>query len=509
MKCLAAGLFVLMMIAPAGGQAPQVGVVAFPNSGAAAAQIPFLRGLAQLHNFEYADAARAFAEARRIDPDFAMAYWGEAMTTNHPVWQEQDLSGARRVLGALAPTAEARLAKAPTARERDYLAAVETLFGAGDKFARDSAYLERMRLLHASYPDDVDAAAFFALALLGSAHEGRDVPVYMQAAAVLEEIFPRYPDHPGVAHYLIHAYDDAAHAPLGLRAARRYGAIAPSAPHALHMTSHIFLATGMWAEVVAANERATAVGVERARAMGRPAQACGHYAMWLMYGYVQQGRNPEARRILDACRLQASGPGGLTLRAAEEDPLDPDNIPAASYVQMWSRYLIDTGEWDGEVARRDLAPGDLAGARLTREFVLALAAAARHEGAAVLGEHLARVREARAALAASMAARRDGGHHYRQRAEIFELDVRALALAADGQVNEAVATLLRAAAIEDALPVEFGPPFVDKPTAELLGEVLLAAGRPAEAANWFRTALRRAPGRATPMRGLERAAAPR
>src|SRR6185436_14519928 len=280
-------------------------------------------GLAQLHNFEYDEAARAFREAQTIDPGFAMAYWGEAMTKNHPVWMEQDLGGARRILERLGTTAGERIAKAQTERERAYLRAIDVLYGAGDKRARDGAYLEEMRRIHTTYSTDVDATAFYALALLGSAHDGRDTAIYMQAAAALEEAFATRPDHPGLAHYLIHSYDDSAHAPLGLRAARRYSAIASSAPHALHMTSHIYLAAGMWDEVVAANEQATRVGAARARAAGRTAPGCGHFNMWLMYGYLQQGRTDAAREVLDACRVSATGTGGLVLRAAEQDPLDP------------------------------------------------------------------------------------------------------------------------------------------------------------------------------------------
>ena len=220
-------------VSPASG----VGDVRFANSGSPAAQERFHYGLAQLHNFEYDDAARAFRAAQQADADFAMAYWGEAMTKNHPVWMEQDLGGARRILVRLGSSREIRISKGPTERERAYLAAVEELYGAGDKNTRDLAYLNAMQSLHGAYADDVDAAAFFGLALLGSAHDGRDEGIYMRAASVLEEAFATHPNHPGLAHYLIHSYDDPAHASRGLPAARRYFAIAPAAPHALHMTS--------------------------------------------------------------------------------------------------------------------------------------------------------------------------------------------------------------------------------------------------------------------------------
>src|SRR5258708_5524860 len=172
---------------------------------------------------------------------------------------EQDLEAARAVLNRLAPTAEERSAKAPTPREKAYMGSLELLYGRGEKAERDRAYSEAMGALSEKFPDDPDAAAFYALSLLGTAHEGRDIPTYMKAAGILEPLFYRYPQHPGIAHYLIHACDDPVHASLALPAARAYSKIAPDAGHAQHMCSHIFLALGMWDDVVRANETAISV----------------------------------------------------------------------------------------------------------------------------------------------------------------------------------------------------------------------------------------------------------
>jgi hypothetical protein len=275
---------------------PSPGVVSFKNSGAPAAQAPFLRGLALLHSFEYEHAAAEFRNAAAADPGFAMAYWGEAMTHNHAVWMEQDLGAARAALARLGPTPQARAGKAGTERERAYLAAIETLYGEGTKDDRDLRYEAAMAALHTKYSDDVDAAAFHALAILGTAHAGRDVATYMRAAAILEEIFPANRQHPGVLHYLIHCYDDPVHAPLGLRAARLYGAVAPDAGHALHMTTHIFLAMGMWDDVTRVNRQAIAVVNAQRKAAGRGEVFCGHYPSWLVYGDLQQRNFDEVRR---------------------------------------------------------------------------------------------------------------------------------------------------------------------------------------------------------------------
>jgi hypothetical protein len=326
----------------------------------------------------------------------------------------------------------------------------------------------------------------------------------MRAAAELEQAFATHPNHPGLAHYLIHSYDDPEHARLGLPAAKKYFTIAPAAPHALHMTSHIYLAAGMWDEVVEANEQATRVSGERAQKAGRTPAGCGHTNMWLMYGYLQQGRPDAARRVLDGCRTAATSANGLAVGSAEQDPLDPDNSPAGSYIQMWSRYIIDTEGWSDSLVWEDLPLGDLTNAKLTRAFVRALAAAHRSDAAA-LKNALVRVQDQRQALEKALAGRREGSDFYRVRAAVLEREIQALALLAENNGDEAVALLRDAAANEQGMPIEFGPPFVDKPAYELLGDVSLAMGRATEAAADYESALKRAPNRAASVKGLARA----
>ncbi len=201
-----------------------------------------------------------------------------------------------------------------------------------------------------------------------------------------------------------------------------------------------------------------------------------------MYGYLQQGRNDAALGVLDACRISATGARGLELRAPEQDPLEPDNIPAASYIQMWSRYIIDAEDWNGSLVREDLPLGNLAGATLTRAFVRALAAAKRSDHATLAGAG-AEMSRALQSLNAVLAARSSERERYQRRASVLDREVRALLLLAGNRTEEGVAELLAAAAAEAAMPVEFGPPFVDKPAPELLADVLLSLGRRAEAAS--------------------------
>jgi len=497
----------VLLLAPGGPAAGQVGDVRFPNSGKRAAQEPFLHGLAQLHNFQYGEAAEAFRHAREIDPAFAMAYWGEAMTYNHPVWLEQDSTAARAVLARLGPTREARAAEAGSERERAYLAAVEILYGAGSKEARDDAYAEAMRRLHETYPDDPDAAAFYALSLLGTAHHGRDFATYMRAAAIVEEVFAEHPRHPGAAHYLIHAYDDPLHAPLGLRAAQAYADIAPDAAHAQHMTSHIFVAMGMWDDVVTANENARRVARAAVEARGGTPRGCGHYNFWLEYGYLQLGRDDDARALLHECfeTARTTGPTGAG------DLLDPDNTSRGSFATMLARYVLDAEAWNDEALRWTLPLDDLFPARLTWTFVNGYAAAERGElvTTEVSREAIAQTRRELDEYLSGDPSGGDAdlGDAYRTRARILETELQALVANGKGDTERALELATEAANLEDGLPLFFGPPMVDKPARELLGELLLEAGRPADAADAFRRQLERTPRRVSAVDGLERATA--
>jgi tetratricopeptide (TPR) repeat protein len=487
--------------APQSSAPPVVGEIAFANSGSAAAQVEFLRGLAQLHNFEYPDAALHFERAEKIDPGFAMAYWGEAMTKNHGIWHEQDLPAAQQALSRLGSTAEARQAKAPTGREKQYLAAIEILYGDGTKNERDQKYEAAMARLHQQYPDDVDATAFYALAILSSADEGRDFATYMRAAAVLEEVFPQHQRHPGVVHYLIHCYDDPIHAPLGLRPARIYAQIAPDAGHAQHMTSHIFLALGMWDEVVKANETAIAVVNQQQASAGKAPQFCGHYPYWLEYGYLQQGRVSEARRTLESCREQAERQA-MGMATKSSATARPDTSSIASYAEMRANFLIDSEIWQDDVARATLPAGNYRGAQQTFDYADALAAYKTSHLAAAR-EVLARMETNTKQADAWLAARKLDRGEERTRSAVLLEQVRALLSSPTPQ--DTISALQGVAAKENTLPMEFGPPEIYKPTEEILGELYLQLDRPAEAKKAFEADLARAPGRRLGSRGLAEA----
>ncbi|HEX9162897.1 MAG TPA: hypothetical protein VF980_14425 [Thermoanaerobaculia bacterium] len=471
-------------LAMASPQSQDVGEVAFANSGSPAAQEAFLRGLALLHNFEYGPAAESFRAAQKIDPEFAMAFWGEAMTFNHPLWAQQDAEAARAVL--------ARAPRGKTPRERDYLHTLDVLYGEGTKHERDLKYADAMAALHDRYPEDVDATALYALSLLGTTAERRDYATYMRAAALLEELFPAHQHHPGVLHYLIHSYDDPVHAPLGVRAARLYGNVAPNAGHALHMTSHIYVAMGMWDEVIDANRRAVDV-VNRSRAAkSLPPQACGHYRIWLEYGYLQEERFGEARTVMDECRASALTETGQ----AKNLSLDPEYSSTASYATMRALYAGSGGRIEPPDPFSVSDPAFVA-AKFTIAYSDALAALQRGDATAV-NDAVSRAHAAAREIGAINKPHEKGS----ERVAVVLMEIDALQSIAAGKHAEAIALLRKTVDAEEAMAFQFGPPAVEKPAVELLADELLATGRTAEAEESYRAALRRTPGRTRALEGL-------
>jgi tetratricopeptide (TPR) repeat protein len=479
-----------------------LGETVFPTSARnPATQAKFLEGLLALHSFEYEDARTAFKDARVLEPDFAMAAWGEAMTYNHPLWMREDLEAARAVLETLGPDAATRRAKAGTERERAYLDAVGILFGEGEKLERDIAYSEAMGRLAEAWPDDLDAASFYALSLLGTCHEGRDTATYMRAAAVVEEVFAKNPRHPGAAHYLIHSYDDPVHAPLGLRPARIYAEIAPAAEHALHMPSHIFLALGMWPDVVASNIDSYEAGEARRKRKGQGVERRGYHALWwLFYAHLQRDEVEEAHRLMQI--------------VVEDAELSDNPRTRTHLAYLRAAWAVETGDWERLPPApdfTDLDPSQIA-ANLFADGLGALHRGDVEEARAVLGELATHTDNGAAAEASCHAAPTAGygrfGEVDRGPVAIMELQLQGLVARAEGRVEEAVARLEEAAELEAERPFGFGPPTPPKPSHELLGEVLLELGRQGEARDAFEHALERAPRRAHSLAGLEASTTP-
>lgn len=483
-------IFFILLFASLCFAADQLGTIEFKTSGSPEAQKEFLHGVLLLHSFEYPDARTAFTKAEQLDPNFAMAYWGEAMTYNHPIWNERDRDKAVAALNKLAPTPEQRLQKAATQREKDFLQAVEILFEDGAKKERDLAYAEAMEQMHRKYPDDLEVSSFYALALLGTSENSRDIPTYMKAAAVAEEVFAKNPQHPGAVHYLIHSYDDPVHAPLGLRAARVYAKIAPSAVHALHMPSHIFLALGMWDDVESCNDASWKASKFNSY----------HAAHWLEYAYLQQGRFREARELLNKVESEAK---------SKQNYQDVQwYIPA-----MRAAYVIESKSRFSEVSASPAVPsGDSFAYGVADVFAAGLSAihenkiddAIRYHSDIQKAIGSENNSESKAAECKAHAANMSPAENLA--VQVMEKELHAAILNAQGKKEDALQLLKEATAVEDSMTFEFGPPLPVKPSHEMLAEFLLDAGKYKEAQDEFNKALARAPRRSQSLVGLAKAA---
>ena len=278
----------------------QLGTVHFPISCAASVQKPFARGVALLHSFWYEEAEKEFLQIAKDDPTCAMAHWGVAMSLWHQLWNEPDAKVISHGLDQV--NAARKLAQKTTPRENAYIAAVAAFYSDSEKLdheARAHAYSAAMKKVYESYPDDHEAATFYALSLLASEpHNDETFANRKEGAAILEPLFTTEPDHPGVAHYLIHAYDKPQLAQLGIPAARRYAQVAPAAPHALHMPSHIFARVGLWQDDINSN-LASIAATRKSAAMHMGGEGHQFHAMdFLFYAYMQSGREADARALI-------------------------------------------------------------------------------------------------------------------------------------------------------------------------------------------------------------------
>ena len=448
-------------------QTATLGTVHFPNSGTSAAQEDFIRGVLYLHSFEYEPARTAFRTAQSIDPDFAMAFWGEAMTYHHSLWKAHDKQAGQEVLRRLGSTASERAAKAPTQRERDYIHSLEILFAmtettaVSSKLERDVHYRNAMKKVHLAYPDDLEARAFYGLSILGVGSANRDYATYILAAAVITPVWDANREHPGAAHYLIHSYDDPVHAILGLPMARAYGDIAVDAAHAQHMTSHIYVALGLWDDMTAAN--VTALAVESAKTTGEASRSreAWHHRYWLLYGRLQQGRLADAREMLQWARKRIS-----------DEPLIRE---PAYYGAMYARYLMDTELWTE--ADDWLAPDGV-------EIPTPHYAFARAYAAARLGE----IEKARLHLA-EISTGGEGANPEiilsQEEVDILKLQVESVIAISEGAFEAAIMLARQAAELQAGMPFRYGPPRISKPTGELLADLLLELGQYEEASRVY------------------------
>ena len=476
----------------------KLGRVNFQVSCRPQARRQFNRAVAWLHSFEYEEAEKAFTEVAVTDPRCGMGYWGVAMSNYHPLWAPPSAAELQKGLRAIE---KAKAAGARTKRERDYIAAIEVFYRDYDKLdhrTRTFAYSEAMEQLYRRYPSDREAGVFYALTLIATGMMANDKSYANEkkAARILNRVLALEPQHPGVAHYLIHSYDYPSLAHLALPAARRYAKLAPASAHALHMPSHIFTRLGLWAEAIRSNLDAKAAAQAHAVRNHLPGvwDEQFHAMDYLAYAYLQGAQDKQAWRVLDELNK---------IQRAE-----PENFKVAhAFTAIPARYALERRRWD-EAAKLTLPPAALRGFPWQNfRWAEAHVHFARAVGAARTGDTAAaRLEVERLAAIQQALVEVKGGYDWAKQVDIMR-QVASGWLAHAEDKDEAALRLMRAAAeLDDATEKHPVTPGAILPAREQLGELLLELKQPTAALQEFETALRSAPNRFIGLYGAARAA---
>jgi tetratricopeptide (TPR) repeat protein len=477
-----------------GGAPPaKLGHVTFKTSCSPEGQRNFERGVALIHSFWYEEAGKAFRAAAKADSACGMAHWGSAMSLLHPLWTAPPQTDGQTGL------AEAELAVHLTSaggRERAYAEAIATFYRGYDpsKFRPQlEAYQAAMETVAQRFPKDPEAQIFNALALIAVGQLDVADTAYARqrrAAAILEPLFKRAPSHPGLAHYLIHAYDYPVLAKDGVQAAERYASIAPAVPHAQHMPSHIYTRIGAWDSSVSSNRRSAESGhsFEQQQHLAALWDQHAHALDYLAYAYLQQGRDREAKGVLD--------------QAASTKATYPANSLTSDYAlaAIPARYFLERGEW-AKAKTLPLRPAPAwRGAEALTHFARALGAA-RSADVTVARAEVDTLASLEKELANTPAQ-----SSWSTQARIQRLAASAWVFRLQGDTGQAIEAARTAADIEDITPKHPVTPGSLLPARELYGDLLLEIGRAADARRAYEASLYRQPNRARSLYGAARAA---
>jgi tetratricopeptide (TPR) repeat protein len=479
-----------------------LGVVEFQVTGNKDAQEQFEKGLLLLHSFEYDDAREAFLEAQKKDPNMAMAFWGEAMTYNHSLWGEQDYEAG---FSAVEKAKDLQDAEAYSEIEQGFLEAVEILYSPKTtKVQRDQAYKDYMKSLYETYPKNQEIAAFYAISLLGSVPEGRDDVVYGQGAEVAKKVLEKNPKHPGALHYLIHSYDDPYHAELAIDAANSYSKVAPDASHALHMPSHIYVALGMWDEVINSNIDSYQASLNRMKRKELGNDARGYHAYhWLEYGYLQRGDFDKAKQMVLDMETYTI-----------ETPSDRSKI---HLVFLKGTYLVETNQWDSPIADIEI---DVSNLSVTGQaqyyFIEGYEAFAENnlEKLEAIIETLSNEIDENSLLVenindgftvCSSLSRSAPTQTNINQSIVMLKQLQALSAWLDNDNVKTESLLKETISAERELSYSYGPPVIQKPTNEMYADWLMSQNRFKEALEQYTTTLERATKRRLALEGIEKA----
>ena len=461
----------------------QIGTFEFPTSASGEAQRHFTLGVGYLHSFGWKQARTEFRKAQEIDPDFALAYWGESLTYNHPLIPVlQDPDSPQDTLNRLGSTSEERLSKAPTNREKGFLRAAEAFaFTEGSLGDKRLAWMYAMLDLYEEFPEDREVIAFTAVAMLSGATVSKDnrvlnnfltesgTEISMQAGAMAMDIFRENPNHPGAAHYIIHSFDHPTYAPLALSAAEKYASIAPAVSHARHMPTHIFIQHGMWDRVAEWNDSAFLAGWD----LWEPGDAAGdqnHSSDWGQYGDLQRGNFDRSEMWINrASDVLSNNPG--------------DGRSTGTLKTMKARHIIETENWETYELTDSLNSDEL----------LALGLSAANLGDLDLAQAVADRLEDLSSQSPSNTT-----------LNLISMEISALTMFKKGQEEEAVALLMEAVSVAENQSPPRGAASPLKPVHELAGDLLLAMGSHDKAAELYETSLGRMANRPRALLGAAR-----
>src|SRR5450432_1261741 len=464
----------------------QIGTVNFPISCAASVQKPFARGVALLNSFWYEEAEKEFIQIAKDDPKCAMAHWGIAMSIWHQLWNEPDAQVIARGLSEVNTAKKLSTTAAP--RENAYIAAAAAFYSDSnfDHAARAKAYSDAMKKVYESYPDDHEAAAFYALSLLASEpHHDETFANRKAAAAILEKLFATEPDHPGVAHYLIHSYDKPQLAQLGIPAARRYAQVAPAAPHALHMPSHIFARVGLWQDDITSN-LASVAATRKTAAMGMGGEGHQFHAMdFLVYAYLQSGREADAAKVIEEIRVMPK------VESMYGHDFDPQTNALSAFPAL---YDLELRHWSDAAGLTPIAGGT------DQDHDITLWA--RAIGAARSGDLAEAHKDLREIDALRQKALADKKADFAEGMQQDYQEAEAWILHAEGEDDKAAGILRTLADKNDKLGDE--PGWI--PAREMLADLLLEAKHPQQALAEYQTDLKLNPNRFNGLYGAARAA---
>ncbi len=482
-----------------------LGNIDFPVTGSEEAQPFFKNGTLLLHSFEYEDSRAEFLKAQELDPDFVMAYWGEAMTYNHSLWQRQDKESALDALNKLDELPDERVSKAVTEIEKDFMRAINILLGDGTKYDRDLAYSEYMQGMTEKYPDNHEVSAFYAISLLGSSRNGRNETLYDHSARIAQGIIAENPNHPGALHYLIHSYDDPDHAHLANTAADRYAKVAPDATHALHMPSHIYVALGSWDKVVTSNIASWNASVKRMeqKELGNDARSY-HALNWLQYGLLQRGEYDQATELLKNM-----------IQYTDENPSRSARV---YLISMKGGHLVETDQWDSELADIQIDTEGLSiMGKSAYDYIDGLKAFHKKDQS-LLNKIIDGINDKRTKAEllvgeAGFSMCGSGGYADRiptqldiDMIRVMELELLAYRSSLQGEKAQATDYFRSAAELDDRLSYSFGPPDIFKPAHEAFGDWMLQNQNHKEALSIYKKALERNPRRLRALKGMKIAA---